>query len=362
MKLSLEEWTTRKELHLGLKQKDTAQKPLAFPEQLLIILFTHRFAVTDEASLNDLKRLVSTDFLPIEEQIEPHCDFFEPNWLGPHLVMNIVELIRNTIGIVHAGDIQTRVLKTPKHTATRLRMAIFYTTTKAFVQILLRYGANPKLPKDKEFDGFRTYLRKRHDDNVPTTATEVILDALPYILQHYMKKSVNKIIQGLPKKTTSMSDKWVLTVTLDDFNLFIPAKVIEGDIIVDRGISITEYFYGIFDGIVSYDDVLTYAPVPVEPTDEKKVKIAGSRGGGGGGGGSGTPKKKQPNIDIEQVQRCLSTIDTGVQNIRGGVDTEAAMTSITEATTAIRTILSPPTAITEATPAIRTLLSPPTEP
>jgi hypothetical protein len=51
-----------------------------------------------------------------------------------------------------------------------------------------------------------------------------------------------------------------------------------------------------------------------------------------------------------------------VQNIRGGVDTEAAMTSITEATTAIRTILSPPTAITEATPAIRTLLSPPTEP
>ncbi len=31
-----------------------------------------------------------------------------------------------------------------------------------------------------------------------------------------------------------MSDKWVLTVNLDDFNLFIPAKVIEGDIIVDR--------------------------------------------------------------------------------------------------------------------------------
>jgi hypothetical protein len=96
-----------------------------------------------------------------------------------------------------------------------------------------------------------------------------------------MKRSVNKIIQGLPKKTTSMSDKWVPTVTLDDFNLFIPANVIEGDIIVDKGISITEYFYGIFDGIVSYDDVLTYAPVPVEPTDEKKVKIAGSRGGGG---------------------------------------------------------------------------------
>ena len=149
MKTSLDEWTTRKELHLGLKQKDKAQKPLAFPEQLLIILFLHRFAVTDEASLNNLKRLVSTDFLPIEEQIEPNCDFFEPNWLGPHVVTNIVELIRNTIGIGHAGQIQTRVLKTPKHTATRLRMAIFYTTTKAFIKILLMYGANPKLPKDR---------------------------------------------------------------------------------------------------------------------------------------------------------------------------------------------------------------------
>ena len=92
------------------------------------------------------------------------------------------------------------------------------------------------------------------------------------------------------------------------------------------------------------------------------------------------PKKKQPNIDIEQVQQCLSTIDTGVQNIRGGVHTEEAMTSITKATTVIRTLLSLPatetidtgvqnirggvdteeaaTSITEATPVTRTLLSP----
>ncbi len=230
-------------------------------------------------------------------------------------------------------------------------MAIYHTTAKAFIQVLLKYGGHPKLPEDKQFDNFRAYLNMRKINDQHTTATEVILDALPYIFKHHMtnSNSVTKIIRGLPLKVTSMSDKWNTTVTLDHFNLYVPALLTQGESVVKTAVSIFNYFDKIFDGSISYEDVLTFAPVP-EKKVEKKVKTPVKGAGGGGGGGSGTPRKKaqaQP-INVERIQQCLSTIDSGEQGIRQKQndvqETEQLLTSITEATTEIRNLVSHPTA------------------
>ena len=359
LKSLLKNWTTGIELHKGLKQRNKKLKPLEFPEKLLVILFIHRYAVTDKDSLNNLKKLVSSDFIPIQEQIEPNFQLYDPSWLRKHVVINIVEISNNTLGGGHDGEIQTRVLNTPKATNTRLKMAIYHTTAKAFVQILLKYGGHPKLPEGKQFDEFRAYLNMRKTNDQPTTATEVVLDALPYIFKHHMtnSSSVTKIIRGLPLKVTCMSDKWIHTVTLDHFNLYVPALLTQGESVVKTAVSIFNYFDKIFDGSISYEDVLKFAPVLPETKVEKKVKtpVKGGGGGGGGGGGSGTPRKKaqdQP-INVERIQQCLSTIDSGVQGIRQKQndvqETEQLLTSITEATTEIRNLVSQPT-VQEPTP------------
>jgi hypothetical protein len=215
---------------------------------------------------------VSSDFIPIQEQIEPNFQLYDPSWLRKHVVINIVEISNNTLGGGHDGEIQTRVLNTPKATNTRLKMAIYHTTAKAFVQILLKYGGHPKLPEGRQFDEFRVYLNMRKTNDQPTTATEVVLDALPYIFKHHMTNSgsVTKIIRGLPLKVTSKSDKWIPTVTLDHFNLYVPALLTQGESVVKTAVSIFNYFDKIFDGSISYNDVVTFAPVP-----ETKVRKKG---------------------------------------------------------------------------------------
>ena len=356
LKSSLKTWTTRKELHMGLKQKEKKLYPLEFPEELLIILFIHRYAITDERSLNNLKRLASSDFIPFQEQVEPNFQLYDPSWLGRHVVVNIVEISSNTISFGPA--IANKVLNTPKNTNTRLKMAIYHTTTKAFIQILLKYGGHPKLPKGLHFDRFQQLLNKRATNDQPTTVTELIFDALPFIFKHYMGSAagINRMIRGLPNKATCQSDKWLPSVTLDQFNLLVPAQLREGESLVNTGLSIFNYFEKIFDGTASYDDVLTFAPI-LETTTEKKGKTPEKKGktpggGGGGGGGSGTPRKKA-QINVEQIQRCLSTIDSSVQGIRQGLPdahkTDELLTSITGATTEIRNLVSPQTAQQETT-------------
>ena len=366
LKSSLETWTTTKELHMGFNQKVKAKYPLQFPHQLLVTLFIIRYAVTDKPSLDNLKRLVSSDFIPIQEQVEPNFEFFEPKWLESHVVVNIVEIFNNTIGLNTV--IPEKILHTPKHTRTRLKAAVYHTTTKAFIQILLKYGGHPKLPTTKHFDRMHEFLNKRATNRQPTTVTELIFDALPFILKHYMgtPAGINRIIRALPNKATCQSDKWLPSVTMDQFNLSVPVQVTQGETLNNTALSFLDYFNNIFDGTASYDDVITFAPIPEPepPTEQKEKKKRGGGGGGGGGraggaggagggggrgGGSSSPHKKAV-INIERIEQCLSTIDSSIQCIRqappNAQNTNEFLTAITGATTEIRNLISSPTSPT----------------
>ena len=70
---------------MGLNQKIKSKYPLEFPEELLVLLFLIRYAITDKSSLDNLKRLVSSDFIPSQEQVEPNFQFYDPKWLQRHV-------------------------------------------------------------------------------------------------------------------------------------------------------------------------------------------------------------------------------------------------------------------------------------
>lgn len=333
LKKLLDEWrSTRKELHLGLHHTK-AFKPLPFPEPLLVILFLHCYAITDETSLTDFEKFISSDFIPEVQQVQPKYDIYDPKWLGPHLVTNVVEIARNTVGMGNDGVIQDLILVNAENNATRLRMAILYSTTKSLLKILLKYGGDPKLPDNPELNDFRKYLNNRASDGTPQTVTEVIFDALPYILQ-YHKKSARVISQSLPPKSRCMSDRWEAGVTFDDFNISIPVHVKVGNHRSLQGKSIMDYFEGVFNGSIPFSTIIDCIPEPVQITTPKKSPTKNAKGGGG----VSSPKKKK--IDTDLIQNHLSAIETAVSQIPETQIDESLKTAITTATTEIRKLVS----------------------
>ena len=343
LKNSLKLWKTSKELHFGLHHKGR-YKPLPFPEKLLVILFLHRYAVTDQASLHNLQKLVSSDFVPVKEQFRPNYTFYTPEWLGRHAVTNIVEVVRNTVGMELSGPIQTRILDTAAYTTPRLRMAVLHTTTKSFVKILVKYGGNPKLPDNAELSTFRHHLERKRDEGQPTTATAVILDALPYVLQ-FQKRYVSLVCEGLPIKDCCMSDKWITGTTLDDFNIYIPAEVPVGASIVRTGVSITDYFDGVFNGTISFDTMINCVTEhePVQPPESPKKSPSSKGGGGGGGGGASKTKSDESDkteLNVKEIKRQLSSIEAAARDIPKDSVDKSVKKSITDATKRIRTLIS----------------------
>lgn len=333
MKDSLNTWKKpRAELHMGLHHKPSF-KPLPFPEPLLVILFVHRHAVTDESSLNSFKKFISSDFIPSMPQVQDNYNIYKPSWLGPHLVTNVVEIARNTVGMTNNGAIQSHILVNPEENSTRLRLAILYNTTKSFINILLKYGGYPKLPNTTELDEFRNYLDTTVRNGNPRTATEVILDALPHVLQ-YHKKNIKQITQGLPPKSKCMSNKWEDSVTFNDFNIYIPTYVTAGNRRSLQGIPIETYFDGVFFGTIPFSSMINCVPVPVENTKSKKTSTKNAEGNSG----SSSPKKRK--VDIQKVEENLKAIDDAVSQIPQDQVEASIRDRIRIATAGIRDMIS----------------------
>ena len=343
LKASLDKWTTGKPLHAGKAQSDTSSKALNFPEPLLCILFILRYAITDEQSMGNLKTLLSGDYCPPMQQYKV-TDFYTPKWLRTHFVCNVVEIVDTFMG-AGTGRVQTNTLPNPENTATRMRMALLHTTTKAFVEVLLKFGNNPKLPNTLDFEDFIQYLKDRSAINEPTTAMEVILDALPQLVQETITTDLVTAIAGVPKKQHCLTMKWkeentdpnnrVPEITVDSFKIIIQANVSNGLVIVKRALTIIEYVENMLTGNIPFNEM----PVPPIPSQETTSTAKPSSGGGGGGGG-GTPTKKtkpQPQLDTTSLETNLQVIEQATQGLN---ETNANIkTSITTAVTRMRSDL-----------------------
>jgi hypothetical protein len=342
---SLESWTTGKELHAGRLQGDSSSKSLDFPDPLLCILFILRYAITDLQSLYNMKTLLSADYTPPIPQYTVK-QFYTPDWLRTHFINNIVEIVDVFMG-KSTGAVQSSTLSAPPNTSARMRMALLHTTTKAIIQVLLKYGCNPKLPPTADFAAFIQYLKDRSTIKKPTTAIEVILDALPLLVKSTIARHFETSIAGVPQKEHCLTMHWVTDrippVTVDSFHIIVLANVSNGILISQRALRITEYFDKVFEGNILFSEIPT---PPIQPIEEatsatpKRKQTSGGGGGGGGGGGSSSlssPKKKtklEPQLDTTTIERNLQSIEEAT----GDLDSQAK-TSVTTAITGIRTIL-----------------------
>ena len=322
LKASLDKWTTGKPLHAGKAQSDTSSKALNFPEPLLCILFILRYAITDEQSMGNLKTLLSGDYCPPMQQYKV-TDFYTPKWLRTHFVCNVVEIVDTFMG-AGTGRVQTNTLPNPENTATRMRMALLHTTTKAFVEVLLKFGNNPKLPNTLDFEDFIQYLKDRSAINKPTTAMEIILDALPQLVQQTITTDFQVAIAGVPKKKHCMTMKWkeessnirdiIPRITVDSFNILISANVANGVFTTNRALTIIEYVGNMLAGTISFDE-MPKPPIPSPETTTKQSQKTSSGGERGGGGGDTPTKKTKPQLDTTSIETNLQTIMQATQRL-----------------------------------------------
>jgi len=342
LKKSLDEWTTGKPLHAGKLQGETSSKRLNFPEPLLCILFILRYAITDEQSLTKLKSLLSVDYTPPVKQYT-EINFYKPEWLSSHFVCNIVEIVDTFMG-ASTGPVQTQVLRNSENTASRMRMALLHTTTKTFVNLLLKFGPNPKLP-NIDHEDFIQYLKDRSATNSPTTAMEVILDALPQLVQETLTTDLTSAIAGVPNIEHCLTMKWkeentnprnpVPKITVDSFQIIIVAKVYNGIVTCKRAQTITEYVENMLGGNITFSEM----PKPPIRTPETTSKQSQKRSSGGGGGGD-TPTKKTrtlPQLNTTSIETNLQAIEQAAQGLNG--TNQAIKTSITTAVNTIRSDL-----------------------
>jgi hypothetical protein len=342
LKKSLDEWTTGKPLHAGKLQGETSSKRLNFPEPLLCILFILRYAITDEQSLTKLKSLLSVDYTPPVKQYT-EINFYKPEWLSSHFVCNIVEIVDTFMG-ASTGPVQTQVLRNSENTASRMRMALLHTTTKTFVNLLLKFGPNPKLP-NIDHEDFIQYLKDRSATNSPTTAMEVILDALPQLVQETLTTDLTSAIAGVPNIEHCLTMKWkeentnprnpVPKITVDSFQIIIVAKVYNGIVTCKRAQTITEFVENMLGGNITFSEM----PKPPIRTPETTSKQSQKRSSGGGGGGD-TPTKKTrtlPQLNTTSIETNLQAIEQAAQGLNG--TNQAIKTSITTAVNTIRSDL-----------------------
>jgi hypothetical protein len=338
---SLESWTTGKELHAGRLQGDSSSKSLDFPDPLLCILFILRYAITDLQSLHNMKTLLSADFTPPISQYTVK-QFYTPDWLRTHFINNVVDVVDVFMG-KSTGPVQSSTLSAPPNTSARMRMALLHTTTKAIIQVLLKYGCNPKLPPTADFQNFIQYLKDRSASKNPTTAVEVILNALPLLVQSTVTNNLRTSIAGVPQKDHCLTMHWITDrippVTVDSFHIIICANVSNGILISERALRITEYFDKVFEGNILFSEI----PKPPIQTSAEATSSSPKRkqtSGGGGGGGSSSlssPKKKtklEPQLDTTTIERNLKSIEEATVDLAS-----QAKTSVTRAITEIRAIL-----------------------
>ena len=348
LKKSIESWTTGKELHAGRLQGDCNSKTLDFPEPLLCILFVLRYAITNKQSLNDLKRLLPTDYIPSFPQYAPQ-EFYDPTWLRSHLVNNIVEIVDLFMGGLNS-PVQKATLPYPENTSTRMRMALLHTTTKAFIQVLLKYGSNPKLPTENEtYKDFIQYLKDRKTSGKPTTATEVIFDALPQLVKTSVEKYLKASIKGVPSKTDCKSVKWndkrIPPVTIDSFNIIIVAAVTGETTVAYEPLPILGFVNKVFDATIMFSEIPTPPIITKEttsPTKKRKATSTGGGGGGGGGTGGGTPKKKtqpEPQLYTTTIEKNLQSIEEATRTL-ANQDNNDLIATITTAVSVIRNNLA----------------------
>ena len=146
--------------------------------------------------------------------------------------------------------------------------------------------------------------------------------------------------EGLPSKECCKSDKWISGTTLDDFNIYIPAEVPVGASIVRTGVSITDYFDGVFDGTISFDTMINCVPEHEPGQPPESLKKSPSSKGGGGASKTKSDESDKTELNVKEIKRHLSSIEAAVRDIPKDSVDKSVKKSITDATKQIRTLVS----------------------
>ena len=355
LKDSVETWTTKMTLHAGRIQGDSSSHTLLFPDQLLCILFILRYAISDRNSLNDLKTLLSEDYRPEYQQFTTK-EFYEPTWLRENLVVIVVDIVNTFMGNT---SVLAATMSHPKNLKARMKMALLYTTTKAIIKVLLKYGCNPLLPTTEHFQDFITYLKERKNAGQPTTAVEVILQALPTLVKDTITNHFADSIRGVPAKEHAQGLKWHRTTkdannnevpwpfTVNSFNVSIVAGVFNGGSIERKRLGIFNFVDSFLQGEITFDQLPTEPIVyPTQTTStetsssNKKTTSSGARGSSNG---SRRTKKTHPTLNTAGITTHLTSIKNATTTTPLTRSTNQtvknAIATITSAVAGIETIL-----------------------
>jgi len=238
--------TATSALHQGLLHgTGETSSNIKFPEPLLSILWIHRWAIADEETLRNFRRLLRTDIMFVIPQ-KTRFDFYTPEWLRNNIINNVVKTIK--ILVDENKHLHKNHYDSMRKISTRLKAALMHHLTTEIVSALLWCGPNPLIGKDDNSkfssqqqqnlddidDQLRLHLSAIKDkDNdksktgyLPTTYTEAILASIPNIIEVNIANPItgdlyNNILKDHPNQGETQST-WVKGTTWKDFKVFIP--------------------------------------------------------------------------------------------------------------------------------------------
>ena len=278
----IQTFSTSAALHQGYAHGTSGTSSnVEFPEPLLCILWMHRWAIADETSYENFRKLLRTD-ITFKIRQQRRFDFYNPGWLRKNIINNVLQTIK-----VLVDDQKVKLREKyadPKKIVTRLKTALMHHLTTEIVKNLLWCGPNPKMlpPKDRTDDQEQLAKQNQNlkdiDDqlrinlsklkqfdidiatkrSLPLTITEAILAAIPNIIEANIENPVagtmfDNILKDHPNTSTQAS--WVSGTSWKQFKIYIPltTTVIPGSTSGDSSVrqpdcDITSFFKNVLQG------------------------------------------------------------------------------------------------------------------
>jgi len=326
--------TATSALHQGLLHgTGETSSNIKFPEPLLSILWIHRWAIADEETLRNFRRLLRTDIMFVIPQ-KTRFDFYTPEWLRNNIINNVVKTIK--ILVDENKHLHKNHYDSMRKISTRLKAALMHHLTTEIISALLWCGPNPLIGKDENskfstqqqhnLDDIDDQLRLNHSaikdkDNdksktgfLPTTYTEAILASIPNIIEVNIANPItgdlyNNILKDHPNQGETQST-WVKGTTWKDFKVFIPITTTATDATSGENNTtasstvrqpdclVLKYFQMVLKGNIPAKLLFLQPPTKTSKNKKKKEKAS--------------PAKK---VNIEEAQKLVAGIRGNIEGI-----------------------------------------------